>query len=161
VWKNQHELQDWQKVIKHFSLHFTDGHVGYHLLYHKADCFYCGTDILFTCRDITDFVMLLREYTVQCDALHGSKIALFLHENGTIPTCSWFDSKFFTLLDWQFGGHSAHAGGTTFYASLGLTEDIVQALGCWSSQAWKDYIWDNSTIQVELQLAALCLQLHS
>jgi hypothetical protein len=88
------------------------------------------------------------------------KAALFIHEDSTIPTCSWFDAKFFTLLDWQFGGHSAHAGGATFYASLGLTEDVIQALGHWSSQAWKDYIRDNLTIRVELQLAALQLCLH-
>jgi len=161
VWKNQRELQDWRKVIKRSSLHFSDGHAGYRLPYHKADHFYRGTDILFTPQDVADPVALLQEYAVRRDGQHGGKTALFLRENGTIPTRSWFDSKFFTLLDRQFGGHSARAGGATFYASLGLTEDIIQALGRWSSQAWKDYIRDNPTIRAELQLAALRLRLHS
>ena len=161
VWKNQKELQDWRKVVKRASLHFSDGRAGYRLPYHKADRFYRGTDILFTRQDVADPVTLLQEYTTRRDARHGGKTALFLCEDGTIPTRSWFDGKFFTLLDRQFGGHSARAGGATFYASLGLTEDIIQALDRWSSQAWKDYIWDNPTICAELQLAALRLWLHS
>jgi len=157
VWQNQKQLQDWRKVIKRASLHFSDGRAGYRLPYHKADRFYRGTDVLFIHQDVADPVTLLQEYATLRDARHGGKTALFLRENGTIPTRSWFDSKFFALLDRQFGGHSARAGGATFYASLGLTEDVIQALGRWSSQAWKDYIRDNPTIRAELQLAILRL----
>ena len=46
-----------------------------------------------------------------------------------------------------------------FYASLGLPEDIIQAIGCWSSQAWKIYIRDNPTVCAEQQLAAIGLRL--
>jgi hypothetical protein len=161
VWQNQKQLQDWRKVIKRASLHFSDGRAGYRLPYHKADRFYRGTDVLFIHQDVADPVTLLQEYATLRDARHGGKTALFLRENGTIPTRSWFDSKFFALLDRQFGGHSARAGGATFYASLGLTEDVIQALGRWSSQAWKDYIRDNPTIRAELQLAILRLRIHS
>ncbi|KAF9523817.1 hypothetical protein CPB83DRAFT_740229, partial [Crepidotus variabilis] len=59
---------------------------------------------------------------------------------------SWFDGKFFALLDRSFGGHSLRAGGATFYASIGLSEDIIQALGRWSSASWKIYIRDNPTV---------------
>src|ERR1700683_1842597 len=45
------------------------------------------------------------------------------------------ESKCFAILNHSFRGHSPHAGGTTFYASLGLSEDIIQALGRWSSKA--------------------------
>ena len=64
------------------------------------------------------------------------------------------------ILNRSFGGHSPRAGGATFYASLGLSEAIIQALGRWSSEAWKIYIRDNPTIHTELQLAAICLCLH-
>jgi hypothetical protein len=47
-----------------------------------------------------------------------------------------------------------------FYASLGLSEDVIQALGRWSSQAWKIYIRDNPTIRAELQLATIRLRLR-
>ena len=36
---------------------------------------------------------------------------------------------FFTLLDHYFGGHSLRAGGATYFASPGLSEDVIQPLG--------------------------------
>ena len=41
-----------------------------------------------------------------------------------------------------------------------MFEDIIQALGRWSSKAWKIYIWDNPSIRAELQLAAIRLRFH-
>jgi len=57
---------------------------------------------LFTRQDVADHVALLHEYTAHRDAPHGGKAALFIREDGSIPTRSWFDSKFFAFLDWQF-----------------------------------------------------------
>ena len=85
------------------------------------------------------------------------------HETGSQPTRAWFDKKFFAILGHDYGGHSPCVGGETFYASLGLFEDIIQAIGRWSSTAWKIYIRDNLTVRAEQQLAVLWmhLQLHS
>ena len=83
--------------------------------------------------------------------------ALFVRHDGSFPNRSWFDAKFFSILDRAYGGHSARAGGTTFYASLGLSEDVIQALGHWSSQAWKIYIRDNPSVHAEYQLAFIQL----
>lgn len=86
--------------------------------------------------------------------------ALFLREDGSHPTHSWFHSKFFALLDHQFGGHSAHTRSTTFYAGMGVSESIIQGLRQWSSEAWKIYIWENPSVcAAEQQLAAVYLQL--
>jgi len=71
----------WKKVIKCASLQFREGHAQYHLLYHKADLFYWGTDIFFSRQKVTYPVSLLTEYTTFCDHLHGSSPALFLCEN--------------------------------------------------------------------------------
>ena len=153
-------LRDWRKIIKRASLQFSFGRAGYHLPYHKGDRFYRGTDILFTSQEVANPVSLLQDYVKHRDAVHGGRAALFICENGSHPTRSWFEKKFFAVLDRSFGGHSPRAGGATFYASLGLSEDIIQALGRWSSEAWKIYIRDNATIRAELQLAAIRLRLH-
>ena len=155
VQKNNKSLFDWRKVIKHSSLIFSNGCVQYRLPYHKCDPFYHGTDILFTSQEVADLVSLLASYMLLRDQLHGTATSLFLHEDGSQPTRSWFEAKFFSVLDHSFGGHSLRAGGATFYASLGLSEDIIQALGCWSSTAWKIYICENPIICAELQLAAI------
>jgi hypothetical protein len=155
VIKADKRLFDWRKIIKRSSLTFANGRAGYHLPYHKADRFYSGTDILFIEQDVASPVQLLREYVSRRDSLHGVHAALFVREDGSIPDRSWFDANFFGMLDRTYGGHSARAGGATFYASLGLSEDVIQALGRWSSQAWKIYIRDNPSVRAEYQLALL------
>ncbi|KAF7371914.1 DNA RNA polymerase [Mycena venus] len=155
VIKNDKSLFDWRKIIKRASLIFANNRAQYHLPYHKGDPFYRGTDILFTAQESANPVSLLREYATRRDALHGARAALFLREDGTIPTRSWFDKKFFALLSREYGGHSPRAGAATYYASLGLSESVIQAIGRWSSSAWKIYIRDNPTIRAEQQLAAL------
>ena len=161
VQKNDKFLFNWRKIIKHASLIFSDHRAQYCLPYHKSDLFYHGTDILFTSQDIVDPVTLLADYVAHHNKLHGATASLFLCEDGSQPTCSWFDAKFFSLLDHSFRGHSARAGGATFYACLGLSEDVIQALSHWSSSAWKTYIRENPIICAELQLAAIrLLQCH-
>jgi hypothetical protein len=158
VWKSERSLHDWRKVIKRGSLSFSPNRATYHLPYHKADRFYQGTEILFTTQEIADPVRLLRDYVTLRDSFHGAKTALFLTQDGSVPSRHWFDRRFFARLDRSFGGHSARAGGATFYASLGLSEDIIQALGRWSSQSWRIYIRDNPSIRAEAQLAAIRLR---
>ena len=128
----------------------------YCLPYHKGDPFYHGTDILFTHHDSANPITLMHDYITQHDNLHGTCPALFICANGSVPTCSWFDQKFFALLNQDFGGHSPQVGAATYYARLGVSESIIQVLGCWSSQARKIYICNNPTIRAEQQLAVIC-----
>ena len=114
----------------------------------------CGTDILFYAQESADPVSLLQEFVRRRDKLHGVRRALFLRADGSHPTRAWFDSKLFSFVDKSFGGHSLRAGGATFYASLGLSESVIMALGRWSSEAWKIYIRDNPSVRAALQLAA-------
>jgi hypothetical protein len=155
VQKNDQSLFDWRKIIKRPSVTFENGRVQYHLPYHKGDPFFRGTDVLFTSQEVADPVSLLKEYLCWRDCLHGAKAALFLCENGSHPSRSWFDLKFFAILDRRFGGHSARTGCATFLASLGVSELVIQAIGHWSSEAWKIYICENPAIRVEQELAAI------
>jgi hypothetical protein len=158
VQKNDRDLFDWRKIIKRGSVCFQQGRAQYRLPYHKSDPFYRGTDVIFTSQDVADPVTTLQKYLVLRDRIHGAKAALFLRENGSHPTRSWFEQKFFAVLDRRFGGHSARTGYATFLASLGISETIIQAVGRWSSEAWKIYIRENPAIRVELQLAAIRLR---
>ena len=158
VQKNDRSLFDWRKIIKHASLIFENRHAQYHLPYHKSDPFYRGTDVIFTAQDIANPVLLLKNYVTLRDRIHGAKTALFLRENGSHPSRSWFKLKFFAVLDRCFAGHSPRTGYATFLASLGVSETIIQVVGRWSSEAWKIYIRENPAIRVEQQLAAARLQ---
>ena len=57
VQKNDQSLFDWRKIIKRASLIFENGCAQYHLLYHKSDPFYRGTDVIFTVQDIANPVL--------------------------------------------------------------------------------------------------------
>ena len=152
---NQKSLFDWRKVIKRSSLKFEQGRAGYRLPYHKSDPFYQGTDILHSLQQAANPVSLLKDYCSARDKLHGARPALFICENGSLPSRAWFESKFYAIVGKDFGGHSCRAGGAIYYARLGLDESIIMALGRWSSTAWKIYIRDNPTVHAELQLAAI------
>ena len=150
---NQHSLRDWRKIIKRASLHFSKGEAGYTLPYHKSDPFYHGSAILFTDQDIANPSELLRRFVKRRDRLHGARAALFICEDGSIPTRSWFESRFFTVVGKEYGLHSVRAGGATFYAGLGVSEAVMQALGRWSSSAWTIYIRDNPAVRAAQELA--------
>lgn len=137
---------DWRKVIKRFFLRFSHGYASYDLPYHKTDRFFTGSQVMFAHHDIADPVKLLQQYMSRRDSLHGARFALFLRYDGSVPTCSWFDLKLSSFVDRSYGGHSARASGATFYASLGLSENIIMAIGRWTSKAWKSYLRDNSSV---------------
>ncbi|KAF5341675.1 hypothetical protein D9611_001996 [Ephemerocybe angulata] len=161
VQSNDKELRDPRKMIRRSSLFFADGRAQYRLPYHKADPFYRGSDVVFIKQDIADPVSLLREYSARRDARHDALPYLFLRVDGSQPTRTWFDGKFFAVVDRrQYGGHSLRAGGATFYAGLGLAEDIIMGLGRWSSQAWRIYVRENPAVRAELILASLATQHH-
>ena len=82
----------------------------------------------------------------------------FYKRTGLFPIKLGLIKKKISFLSHDFGGHSACAGGATFYASLGLSAFIIQAIGRWSSSAWEIYIRDNPTVHAEHQLASI--QLH-
>ena len=156
VQKNDQSLFDWHKIIKCTSLSFPDNYyVQYHLPYHKSDPFYHGTDICFTPQAIADPVTLLQQYCFQHDSHHDLQAPLFLHENGSHLTRSWFEHQLHNLLPHSYGAHSMCTGGATFYALLGLNESIIQSLRHWSSSTWKIYLQDHPTICTTQQLALL------
>ena len=158
VVKSDKSLFDSRKIIKRSSLEFIDNRAQYRLPYHKADPFYHGTDVVFSQHDIANPIQLLKRYTALRDKRHGPRLPLFLCEDGSSPNRSWFDKKFFHFLPHDYGGHSARAGGATYFASLGLSASIIQAIGRWSSSAWEIYIRDNPTVRAEHQLASIRLQ---
>lgn len=150
-------LFDWRKIIKRDTLFFPGNRAQYRLPFHKGDPFFRGLDILLTPQDVANPVLLLQFYTQLRDRKHGARSPLFIRENGQHPSRAWFDKIFFSVLDHSYGGQSARAGGATFYASLGISEDVLQAIGRWSSLAWKIYIREHPAIRIEHQLALLRL----
>jgi len=104
VWNNDKDQWHWRKVIKHVSLSFPYNHMQYHLPYHKGDLFYHGTDVLFTHHNSANPIALMHKYITHHDHLHGAHPALFICTDGSVPTRSWFNQKFFALLTETLAG---------------------------------------------------------
>ena len=114
---------------------------------HKADRFYEGNKVMIPARtDALNPVPIFTRYISARDARHGLKPFLWIREDGSAPTRSWFMAKLRSLFSSDIGGHSLRAGGATAYALAGVPDDRIQALGRWSSDAFKIYIRKNPTL---------------
>lgn len=146
---------DWSKVIRRASLDFPrDDQVAYQLPYSKTDRFFKGSTIVLCHREVADPVSLLLAYTLRRDRFFNFRTPLFLLRDGNLPSRSWFEKRLFSHLPRSFGGHSTRSGGATYYASIGHSERVIQAMGRWSSNTWAMYIRDNPAVQAELEQAA-------
>jgi hypothetical protein len=62
---------------------------------------------------------------------------------GSVPTWSFFIHQLRAFFPSDIAGQSLRAGGTTMLADLGVSSHIIQAAGCWSSEAFRIYIRKN------------------
>src|SRR5258708_3037314 len=46
----------------------------------------------------------------------------------------------------EFSRHSFQAGGATHLAAVGIPNDKIQAMGHWSSEAWRSYVRKNPVV---------------
>lgn len=139
--------RSWRKVIRRNSVKvFTDA-FSYFLPGHKADRFFEGNTILFAQRDDEiDPLYYFREYLVSRDRLFSLQPSLWITEDGRHPTRSWFISRLRKSLPSDFAGQSLRSGGATFLAASGTPDDRIQAIGRWTSSAYKIYIRKNPVV---------------
>ena len=142
-----------RKIIRRASFRMDDQYAYYNLPFHKGDLLYRGTDIVIAPQQAANPITLLRRYIRVRDASHPSSPWLFVCADGSHPTRSWFNKRYYSFLGKEFGGHSARCGGATFYASIGTPPHIIQGLGRWSTDTWRIYIRNNPTVLQQLHLA--------
>jgi hypothetical protein len=142
TWPDKHNLQQWRKLSLRNSVQRpSPTHISFSLPFHKADRFYEGNTILLeTRRDDLDPVRLFNSYLRSRDSLFPRRPALWLRSNGSIPRYSWMRKKIGQLFGSDYAGHSLRSGGATRLAELGVPDDRIQAMGRWSSEAFRIYI---------------------
>lgn len=66
---------------------------------------------------------------------------LWVREDGSTPTRSWFTGRLRDSLGTSIGGYSMRAGGATLLAEFGTAPQLIQAAGRWKSEdAWVAYV---------------------
>ncbi|GAA5878148.1 hypothetical protein JCM1840_002257 [Sporobolomyces johnsonii] len=110
------------------------------LPYHKADPLYMGSKLYFSATNAGGLLSVVRVYLAARDARFADSHALWLAETGTTPTRRWFVALAKSRCGVEFSGHSFRAGGASFYARWGVSEEEIKRLGRWKPDAWRDYV---------------------
>ena len=72
---------------------------------------------------------------------------LWLTSRGAVPTRHWFLSRLRVLFpSSEYAGHSIRSGGATSLAEAGVDFSLIQAIGRWSSPAFRIYIRKNPVV---------------
>jgi hypothetical protein len=141
VFPDNVQIRDWRKVSHRSTVRLSDHRYEFVLPYHKADCFFSGNQVLITkCPDGLDPLLHFNTYLHSRDELHPLHSPLWLREDGTIPTRSWFINRLGLFFGRHIRGQSMCAGGATFLAEKRTSPSLIQARGRWSSDAFLIYI---------------------
>ncbi|KAJ8455195.1 hypothetical protein ONZ45_g19017 [Pleurotus djamor] len=146
TWPEDKSLRSWDKVISRRSVTCSDESFIFTLPGHKADRFFKGNTIIIQSNSRVNPLPYLAQYLKRRDHLFPLSPALWMMENGSIPTRNFVISRFKKLFDSDVGGHSLRAGGATFLAEMGVPNHIIQARGRWASETFQIYIRKNPTI---------------
>ncbi|EJD45971.1 hypothetical protein AURDEDRAFT_29697, partial [Auricularia subglabra TFB-10046 SS5] len=129
VWPDNTAKQDERKLTWRHSAIAHDTHYEFFLPGHKADRFFEGSRIIVQRLDaIEDPYMPFAAYLKSRDARFRFKPELWLRDDGSIPTYSWFRRRLAQFFpdNAKIGGQSMRAGGATRLAELGATDDRIQ-----------------------------------
>ena len=136
-------IRDWRKVTKRSSLVIRGHQYEFLLTAHKADRFFEGNKVVicsFSPNSFDPFSIFSR-YISSRDYLFRAASPLWLTSSGSVPTRSFFMSRFRRFFPKSFAGASMRAGGASHLATLGTPPEVIlRALGRWSSKAWEVYI---------------------
>ncbi len=138
-----------RKTIKRFSVTISQSprHISFFLPTHKADRLFEGSHIILEQRTHPlDPVAVFLRYIEQRDRLFPLFPQLWLRENGSIPTRSWFMHRIRSHFPPEYAGHSLRSGGATALAIAGIPADRIQAIGRWSSDTFQIYIRKNPVL---------------
>ena len=137
------------KVTKRTSVTISDHAFQFFLPFHKADRFFEGNNIVLMKpqhnNNINTFYHFLC-YLNSRDTLYPFSSPLWLTHDGTIPTCSFFINRLHHFFDHTVGGQSMRVGGATTLVENGSAPSLIQAIGQWSSDSFRIYIWKNPTL---------------
>jgi hypothetical protein len=144
---DQEHLQDHRRTM--MRIHLTKTTFGFSLLLssHKANQNLLGNEIVLAARDDSlDPCTPLLAYLLLRNA--GSPLSpyLWIRQDGSVPTYSWFTDTLKSILGNDTGGSSMRSGGATWLSANGSPDDAIRRAGRWSSEAYERYVGDHPLI---------------
>jgi hypothetical protein len=141
TWPDNKKLCDYRKVVMRSSVQVNSKSFQFTLPGHKADRLFEGSQVLIQSTELDDDAWRpFTTYLALRDKCFPFRAELWLKEDRSIPTRSWFLQRFRRHFSGNVGGHSLRAGGATALAEAGVPPHMIQAIGRWSSDAFQIYI---------------------
>ena len=120
---------------------FDDVQYSFHLPSHKADRFFEGSIIIVRKLQYRhDPLHHFRAYLASRDHLFPYASPLWLTSSAVVPTRGFFIRRLHLFFDRGVAGQSMRAGGATSLAEHTVSPTLIQAMGRWSSEAFKIYV---------------------
>jgi hypothetical protein len=144
VFSDDHFVQDWRKITRRSSVRLQNDSYSFVLPSHKANRLF-DSSLILVCGEKFSFPTLFHfcRYLMSRDTLFPLVSPLWLTSTGSVPTWSFFIRRLCAFFPSDIAGQSLRAGGATMLADLGISPHVIQAAGCWSSEAFQIYIRKN------------------
>lgn len=141
VYPDDTSLDQPKKMIRRSTIQLQASSLRFQLPYHKADRFYEGNTILILPNNgPADPITAVARYILLRDRYFPNATDMWLRGDGARPRRRWFITQLKSFQLGDVAGHSLRSGGATMLAESGVRLDIIQALGRWSSEAFRGYI---------------------
>lgn len=138
---DQQSLRDYRRLPRRTTFIFHDDRYEYMLPTSKSDRLFEGNKVVIQrLEDEWDPWASMKRYVTSRDRLFPLQPWLWLDSTGVVPTRSWLLARMRLFLDSSISGHSIRSGGATYLALNRVPDERIQAIGRWSSDAWKVYI---------------------
>ena len=147
VFPDKKALRNYRKISLCLSVSVLPGQYSFFLPSHKGDWFFEGNTILIQKLNTpTDPYLPFLRYLASRDAWFPLHLELWFTSKGSVPTHYWFMSRLRKLFPKEVAGQSMRSGGATSLAESGADLATIQAVGWWSSEAFKIYIRKNPVL---------------
>ena len=147
VFPDKKNLRNYRKITLRHSVSLHQNHYSFFLPSHKADRFFEGNTILVQRLNTpTDPYNPFVKYLRSRDIFFPIHPELWLTSSGHVPTRHWFMSRLRAFFPNEIAGQSMRSGGATSLAEAGADLATIQAIGRWSSEAFRIYIRKNPVL---------------
>ena len=147
IFPDKRALRNYRKIALRHSVSIKPGQYSFFLPAHKGDRFFEGNTILIQKLNTpTDPYFPFFRYLESRDRLFPLHPELWLTSRGAVPTRYWFISRLRKFFPKEVAGQSMRSGGATSLAEAGADLATIQAVGRWSSEAFRIYIRKNPVL---------------
>ena len=147
VFPDKRALRNYRKISLRHSVSILRHQYSFFLPSHKGDRFFEGNTIVVQKTNAsTDPHSGFLTYLSSRDKKFPLHPELWLTSRGSVPTRHWFISRLRKFFPSEIAGQSLRSGGATSLAEAGADLATIQAVGCWSSDAFRIYIRKNPVV---------------